>query len=706
MIEEMDHRPPELLKSLADELSEILLSGNSDPGRRNDLLDRLGLMRKKKGSSTAPETSPAGLPDTIGIWKKVSKNGKTFYRRDAAKQFHWVAWADVQDIFPRGSRRRVILLGESVARGYLYDPHYNVAKELEAILTSRVETADIEVVDLARTSLGMNDLCELMRSCVALEPELVVIFAGNNWEPDVMHLFDQDDWENIGEAFRREGFPAVKSYIEEKFDRSISRFLETVRATLIEKDIPVIFVIPEFNLKDWKSNHIEQGLLWLPAGEMEKWLCAKAIAEAARANNDIDIFGSAVREMVRIDPSNPLGHEYLGDHYILKQQYAEARLAFEQARDMALFSGGRSTPRCSKLIREVILREAPGLGIHAVDLPGIFASEYPAHLPDRYHFLDYCHLTVEGIKLAMRHTAQVITTVLTGKEISVGDIRASGLYPGDEALAVAHFGAAIHNSHNGQSQEILRYHCKKAVGHSSKIKISMTEFADFSSRRVSSNFCKTFQQIVFGGQMRQYEGAMLTLQHPRDRKLMDIELVNSIVEAFGEESNTLDNMVSQLRASEHGVDSEPLNLLESFYSTTHYNDYAGKPQTTLFSARTTESNFSFIVPPGVERVDITISCRTPGREECGRPIRIHINGEKDALTEIPMSRDWTSWSFTLSGKRLNAGTNRLSIHWPYSFRPMPAEKAYSLNTLTKLMYPVLGEIFSFQAVSRSLHDCD
>jgi len=404
--------------------------------------------------------------------------------------------------------------------------------------------------------------------------------------------------------------------------------------------------------------------------------------------------------MVDINPANPLGYEFLADFYILKGQYAEARLALELARDMVLYSGGMTTPRCSKLIREVILKEAPGAGIRVVDLPGIFAGEYPARVSDKSLFLDYCHLTVEGIKLAMRHTARAITTILTGKEVPATKIRASNLYPDGETLAGAHFGAAIHNAHHGQSRETLHYHCKKAVEHSSKIKIPMTEFADFASRRASSNFCRTFAEIVVGGYLRQYEGGLSALLHPPNRKLLDIDLVDAIVESFGEERNVIGDKIARLRAGEHGIGNEPLDLLESFYCADHYGMSPGKPPAVLFSARTTESNFSFIVPEKIDWVDFTISCRTPGQQKPGQSIRIYTNGEKDTLTEIPMSRDWSSWSFSLSGDRLKAGTNRLSIHWPCSFRPLATAKPIDHYSLRKLVCPIFGEIFSFQAVAR------
>jgi hypothetical protein len=45
------------------------------------------------------------------------------------------------------------LIGESVARGYLYDPQFTPAMALEAILQAQLGHNAVEVIDLARTDL-------------------------------------------------------------------------------------------------------------------------------------------------------------------------------------------------------------------------------------------------------------------------------------------------------------------------------------------------------------------------------------------------------------------------------------------------------------------------------------------------------------------------------------------------------------------------
>ena len=65
----------------------------------------------------------------------------------------------------------------------LYDPHFTPAQALQKIMDAACGPAKIEVVDLARTDLMHEQLQELIVQALHLEPDALVIFAGNNWFP-------------------------------------------------------------------------------------------------------------------------------------------------------------------------------------------------------------------------------------------------------------------------------------------------------------------------------------------------------------------------------------------------------------------------------------------------------------------------------------------------------------------------------------------
>src|SRR5204862_313740 len=85
----------------------------------------------------------------------------------------------------------LFLLGESVARGFFYDPIFNPAIALRAMFATAAPGRPIEVVDLARTDQLLAPLQRLVEAAVALEPDVMVVFAGNNWHPAIS--FDRRD---------------------------------------------------------------------------------------------------------------------------------------------------------------------------------------------------------------------------------------------------------------------------------------------------------------------------------------------------------------------------------------------------------------------------------------------------------------------------------------------------------------------------------
>ncbi|HVQ40430.1 MAG TPA: hypothetical protein VMS31_23010, partial [Pyrinomonadaceae bacterium] len=138
------------LKNTAYRLAQLFES--EDGERILRLITQLSTCQDRTGSSTEEPTKPVNTPGKlrVGTWEATDEaNGRAFVRVNAGDPWH--LWANVQRIPPKGSRRRVVLLGESVARGLLYDPQFNPALALQEILNTACGPSDIEVVDLART---------------------------------------------------------------------------------------------------------------------------------------------------------------------------------------------------------------------------------------------------------------------------------------------------------------------------------------------------------------------------------------------------------------------------------------------------------------------------------------------------------------------------------------------------------------------------
>src|SRR5580698_3343103 len=183
-------QPPELLKSFANRLAQLAVSEDGHEALR--LLRLTGLFGDVSGKNSVkssmddighqPKVSSAGPANItrVGIWEKKQENGQTYFVRSKDKLEDWNYWANLGRIEAKGTKKRILLIGESVARGYLYDPQFTCAMALEKVLHAQMGQDAVEVIDLARTNLGF-EVQDLAVAALELEPDAVVIFSGNNW---------------------------------------------------------------------------------------------------------------------------------------------------------------------------------------------------------------------------------------------------------------------------------------------------------------------------------------------------------------------------------------------------------------------------------------------------------------------------------------------------------------------------------------------
>jgi hypothetical protein len=144
-----DPRPAESLSALTRTLSEAFAS--EDGALLLGRLQALSLAARPLEPTAASRTRRRHR-----VWepRRAKGRGRELVR-SPARASEWRFWADVERIGPK-RKRRVVLLGESVARGYLYDPALTPAGVLASMMPRR------EVVDLARTDLTMKELGGLL----------------------------------------------------------------------------------------------------------------------------------------------------------------------------------------------------------------------------------------------------------------------------------------------------------------------------------------------------------------------------------------------------------------------------------------------------------------------------------------------------------------------------------------------------------------
>jgi hypothetical protein len=679
----MKYRPSELTRPIATELAGLIYSGSKDEERMQHLLSQL--QQPASALSVEPVSETPERTGGVGIWCPVLKKGELVYRRDEAKSGEWHLWADVHEIQPKTSRKRILLLGESAARGFLYDPYYNVAKELEAVLGRTDILAGAEVIDLARTSLLLDGLQDIIRSSYLLAPDAVVIFAGNNW---IFNAFSE-----LEKGAADTGNPhsaGLKTMVEKRLELLVAELMEDIKIHFTNRNIPVVFVVPEFNLKDWKSCSAEQLQSWQPEN-FGKWEEHKKVAVKALAEKNDEMLEEGAKNMIVLDPSNPLGYELMSAFHLHQMENEKAAICLRAARDTVVYlrSAG-SMPRCISSIRKQLLTA----GIRIVDLQEVFREIYPDRLPDRHLFLDNCHLTAEGIMHAMRYTALALLQVFGRGSYRLEDVPESDIKPDNNICAIAHFSAAIYNAHYGQPAEIIQYHCHKALALSRKVQKTMLQYIDFASRYAHTLYCRSFEEIILDGSMRQYEGGFL-LCPPRGKKMMDITLVNAIVNALENAGVPAAATIEQLRIAEHAIGKKKCDLLQSHYASSSYHEFFITAENHCYQSRLAESRFQFVTS-GVEELSLELCFRTPFADQQFSCIKLYINGEE---TSFPASGKWCNVFFTVSQEWLLKGVNEIIIEWPDVTLHQTAKTYFPLPAFVKSLYPVMGEIFSFTAIA-------
>ena len=374
------------------------------------------------------QRSPGGEPKrarAISIWQPRYRDGELVFERPASHPLgdHHARRRTLVANRQAG-KARVCFFGESAAAGYLYAPYLTPAEVLERDLVARSANG-CEVIDLARTNETLGSMLTTVEHSLQLDPDLLVIFTGNNWNlletPDISaYVPSVRARQRVALALRRGGLAGLvdlsRRDLKNCAKQSLARVAHLARRGGAARDRPmqVIVVIPEVNLGSWQDR---QPVSWLPADGSRRWhgFYAEAVADlaAGRAEAALSLATACSTSMVVCArPAIVCGQKPWCGWAARKTR---GQLVKPKSRAAAMPPSASWVPlRAARSVAELLRREAARHGFAVVDLPRLFAA-HPA--PDRL-FLDYCHLSAEGIELAM---AAVTESVLDATEARDGE---------------------------------------------------------------------------------------------------------------------------------------------------------------------------------------------------------------------------------------------------------------------------------------------
>jgi hypothetical protein len=568
---------------------------------------------------------------------------------------------------------------------------------LEQVLNSASYTGggaaagDMEVIDLARNDCSNQYLKEILSSCFALGPDALVIFAGNNWHLDI-HFSDDECLEMLNGLDHKHELEGVRRLIESKYISLTSDFMGFTADLCKAHNIPVVFVIPEYNLIDWHCNEKERGPQFLDKG-LSEWIRLRTRAEQAMTQDDTGEVEALSEKMIALNGSNPYGYELLARCKLKKKRVKEAVEYFRLAHDRTIFNPYRN-PGIITAVQETLRESANRHHIPIVNLPSIFNRYDKGILPDRSLFMDYSHLSARGIGIAVTHMAESLFLKLAGKSIRLDESQVEAMMPNRRVAGRAHFFAAVHNAHWGQAYDIVYYHCRKALEFSEDPAQAMLNYTSMASRRLPWVLSKDFEEINSSGIMEHYHLTQL-----EGDEVMDIILVDAMIRALRTAGTEIEEDIALLRKEEHSFIDGKIDLLESYYHRTYSVISSKETRSTYFKAADVQSRFFFIIGEW-PYVSLKITCRLPVKNSGAQQVSLSINGKTAA--SFPVSDKWSSHTVRIPEELLKDGINTVTVQWPITDcrqEKHERKRHESLPAfLMRRMEPVYGEIHMFHVL--------
>ncbi|WP_432409049.1 hypothetical protein [Wukongibacter sp. M2B1] len=601
----------------------------------------------------------------IGIWKAREKEGGIFFERDASLYRKFSYWAWSLSIPLTSNKFRVGFIGDSVGMGYFYQPIFTPALYLEKVLNENMLQSEAEVIDLSCKSLNYAKFVELCSSAMVLNPDALVIFIGNNlWD----HAFEmtEEEIKSLKLCINNiDRFDSLSEFIRNKLKPVVVSVMSFLREIAEQYKIPIMFVIPETNLKDWVNSRCSF-ISSLNGRKALKWSQLEKKARAAYKKGDVTESEEIAHQMLQISTCNPIPYEIIAKCKVKHENIEQAKKYYRLAFDTQIYRFKNISSSIS-VVRELILETASTYGIDILDLQQVFDTHLLGEISGKDIFLDSCHMTSEGIRVAMKHAAMRLLSRISRNELRVGCF-SEGKIEADEAdinkvLGKAHLLAAVQCQHEGnQPYELLYYHCVEALRYWPESVKEMKMYIELITAKVPWFMHKNYTELskvdfwpVFPDKSQLF-----------GLKSMENELIDAMVDALKTVDIDIEKSVNNARIVGFGSIDGKINLLEPYYQQSVYSrinkaldihkDFG------YYNEIKTESVFH-IVADDKRDILLEITLRIPETYRELEDVTIKLN-------DLPVGRvkagsEWRDYRILIS--RCNLGKtpiNHIGIEWP------------------------------------------
>lgn len=596
----------------------------------------------------------------------------------------FVLCADVDEIAPKdNATRRIVFVGESVARGFFFDRSYSCSKVLNTILNSSGNGNTFEVVDLSQSSIRMDALIDVYQSSFALNPDFIVVFAGNNWTDPGSTLVDSDYREISSAKDPVDQFRITRSILEEKLNIAVKHAMDVINECSRIHKVPVIFIIPEFNAHGWQLlNGQDTIVLWPDTNINEINSLLKEGADSL-CHSNLSQLNAIADKLIELTPSHPTAYFWKYLYYRYQEQPDVAWQYATMGRDVGIVRA-HFMPGIFSVTKESILNYPHGNNVTILTLPGILGIDV-SDPSSAEMFMDYCHLSFEGIVRAMTTIGSVIMDCFKIRNGPSGNLFADA---DRTELAKAHFCAAVHNAHYGPQLHALGYYCRKAVEYDSTAMFWMRNYIDFTLSKLPWDLNPSFLDFVRSNVSRTYEGFMSR------KNILDEALIQRMLTIVNGDINETFADNTHLKLHHYLRPGRSFDLLETFYCSRAYPTDT-REDVYFYSTLSIESEFWFYIDlDECPQVDIEITYRVPAARSNAE---IFVN--RKSIVQIAPSKKWTNVHLSLAQENLQGGKNLVTIRWPGHLEDINKPDSSPRHRVLSRYTRAFGEIHSFKAVA-------
>jgi hypothetical protein len=685
-VEDRLHAADRLARLLADQrgtetiLALQRLSQAPAPPPRGGGTAAAGQPPRDDAARRAGRAGRAGRPRYVGIWEIIeTPDGPGLRRRPLVSPRDASVWSADADAAGKGDATRVVLVGESVARGFLLDPVLNPAIALRRYLNAAPGASRYQCLDLAQTAMPLAGLRRVIAASAHLDTDVLVVFAGNNWTTSAEDSPATDYPVALERVLRRDGYRGLRDRIRDDFllpqVQSLLGDLERLRE---QCGIRPVVVVPEFNLTGWSplGGVKEMDVPMLPEASLARWCDLRSAAAAAAAADDWATVRAAAEEMAGLDDGlSPVPGYLLGRALERTGEPEAAREAYERCRDSLWGLPVTYLPRISRVVQDMLREFCARTGVECVDLPRLLGRPATPALPDPTHFLDYCHLSDSGMAIAMSAVAAVITGEPAVRESAPAELVS------DWGRAVSLLLAACYNSFCDQPATAVREYLERSVAACPEITGLMAALDLVLGRP--------------GGPMWSGPGIETVVREA------NAATVFARLGEYRPDSSRLWSLregMAQVAGVAMGTDAPPARgrreLLDISTTMLGLGSVPNHTQPRCYlqaNIATTQIQVSLAAP-----ADAVLRLVHRRREGQADLVPVRVNGHRAG--DFAATAAWTAAEFAVPADMTRAGVNVIEVAWPGAAVSWPSRLEEDCRALARgeppYVLPIFGELYS------------